>query len=225
MSRFLNHKYDAYKELTWASLDILTRQLLSLTASGTEVHCSTPRDILEQETFTCWGTQESQTAKTQPDQCSLTEISAKLLGPTKYTDALFFPSIIALQFYLSCISCSQDCKTTKGKEKGILSLLTEKHIVSMEAITSLHWSYSHGKSYTGNKAGIARILRTFQRHLHGFKEDTICATQQSYICKPVRSLEKTCCERTREWHTSKQWAQENKHQPFMYVRNIMFWNI
>lgn len=122
------------------------------------MHCSTARDLLGQETLTCWCTQYSHKAKTQPDRYSPMETRAKLLGPPRYT-ASFFPSIIALQFYLNCHSCSWHCKTTQAGEGKGNPIPTYRKVHSKHggAITSPHRSYSRGKSNTDNKAGMARI--------------------------------------------------------------------
>lgn len=161
-------------------LDILTKQLLSLLVSDRGALQHSQRSSGAGNLDLLMHPIQSQRAKTQPDRYSPMETRAKLLGPPRYT-ASFFPSIIALQFYLNCHSCSQHCKTTQaGEGKGNpIPTYGKVHSKHGGAITSPHWSYSRGKSNTDNKAGMARILRAFSRHLHGFKEDTICAIGQS----------------------------------------------
>lgn len=140
------------------------------------MHCSTARDLLGQETLTCWCIQYSHK-----------EPKRSLIGTALWKQGQSFwdlqgtQLLFALQFYLNCHSCSQHCKTTQaGEGKGNpIPTYGKVHSKHGGAITSPHWSYSRGKSNTDNKAGMARILRAFSRHLHGFKEDTICAIGQS----------------------------------------------
>lgn len=82
------------------------------------------------------------------------------------------------------------------KEKGILSLLRERHAIDMEAVTYLNWCYRHGKSYTDNKARIASNLRGIS--LGSRKTPFAPFDSLQPIWKPVGSFEKTSCERTPE---------------------------
>lgn len=97
---------------------------------------------------------------------------------TSKAHSFFFPSVIALQLNLNCRSCSWDCKTTQAGEGKWNPILTYRRAHNkhggcrFSALKLQPWK-------TDNKAGIARILRAFSRHLHGFKEDTICAIRQS----------------------------------------------